>query len=148
IYKTDNSASGSESIIYFLNTGNQYTLVLTSNPDTFEENSKLFETSANSFTVNQTSLNNQYTSLPNWVKNNAKFWSEGSIDNGEFIKGIKYFIDNGILVINQGQSGPHKLSGIPSWLKNNAKFWAEGEISDNEFIDGIQYLIDQRIVAI
>ncbi len=146
IYKTDNSTSGSESIIYFLNTGNQYTLVLTSNPDAFEENSKLFETSANSFTVNQTSLKNEYPSIPMWVKNNAKFWYEGAIDNNEFAKGIQYFIDNGIIVIHQGQSGPHKLSNIPSWLKNNAKFWSDEEISDNEFIDGLQYLIDQRIV--
>jgi hypothetical protein len=54
-YKFDNSTSISENIIYFLNSGDQYTLSLTSNPSNFDKNSKLFENSANSFLVSQTS---------------------------------------------------------------------------------------------
>ena len=54
-YKSDNSTSIGENIIYFLNSGDQYTLSLTSNPGNFDTNSKLFETSANSFLVSQAS---------------------------------------------------------------------------------------------
>lgn len=55
-YTADNSTSLSENIIYFLNNGNQYTLVLTSNSDNMDKNSQLFEGSANTFLVSQTSL--------------------------------------------------------------------------------------------
>lgn len=53
-YTADNSTSLSENIIYFLNNGNQYTLDLTSNPNSIDKNSQLFEDSANTFLVNQT----------------------------------------------------------------------------------------------
>jgi hypothetical protein len=53
-YKSDNTTSVSENIIYFLNSGDQYTLSLTSNPNNFDKNSRLFEHSANSFLVTQT----------------------------------------------------------------------------------------------
>ena len=48
-YAADNSTSLSENIIYFLNNGNQYTLDLTSNSNTIDKNSQLFEDSANTF---------------------------------------------------------------------------------------------------
>jgi hypothetical protein len=54
-YTTDNSTSFSENIIYFLNNGNQYTSDLTSNPNNIQKNSQLFEDSARSFLVSQTS---------------------------------------------------------------------------------------------
>ena len=54
-YRVDNSTIINENVIYFLNTGDQYTLDLTSNSDNFDKNSKLFEDSANSFLVSQTS---------------------------------------------------------------------------------------------
>ena len=38
--------------------------------------------------------------IPEWVKNNAGWWSEGMIDDNEFLNGIKYLIENGIMKIN------------------------------------------------
>src|SRR5579863_10535778 len=54
-YTADNSTSMSENVIYFLDDGNQYTLDLTSNSDNIDKNSQLFEDSANTFLVSQTS---------------------------------------------------------------------------------------------
>ncbi len=54
-YTADNSTSLSENIIYFLNNGNQYTLDLTSNSTTIDKNSQLFEDSANTFFVTNSS---------------------------------------------------------------------------------------------
>ncbi len=53
-YIADNSTSLSENIIYFLNNGNQYTIDLTSNSNTIDKNSQLFEDSVNTFLVSQT----------------------------------------------------------------------------------------------
>jgi hypothetical protein len=54
-YTSDNATSLSENIIYFLNNDNQYTLELTTNPDSIDKNSQLFEDSVRSFLVTQTS---------------------------------------------------------------------------------------------
>lgn len=54
-YTADNSTSLNESVFYFLNNGNQYTIDLTSNPDYIDKNSQLFEDSVNTFLVSQTS---------------------------------------------------------------------------------------------
>jgi hypothetical protein len=54
-YTSDNATSLSENIIYFLNNGNQYTLDLTTNPNSIDKNSQLFEDSAGSFLVSQAS---------------------------------------------------------------------------------------------
>lgn len=53
-YMADNSTSLSKSIIYFLDNGNQYTLELTSNADSIDKNSQLFEDSASTFLASQT----------------------------------------------------------------------------------------------
>jgi len=41
------------------------------------------------------------SSIPEWVKNNAKWWSEGSISEGEYVKSLEYLITKGILNIPQ-----------------------------------------------
>ena len=40
-----------------------------------------------------------YSSIPEWVKNNAKWWSEGSISEGEYLKSLEYLITKGIINI-------------------------------------------------
>ena len=37
--------------------------------------------------------------IPNWIKLNAKLWSENQIDDETFILAIKYCIDNNIMII-------------------------------------------------
>lgn len=39
------------------------------------------------------------SSIPEWVKNNAKWWSEGSISEGEYLKSLEYLITKGIINI-------------------------------------------------
>ena len=86
--------------------------------------------------------------IPRWVKNNAGWWSEGQIDDNDFIKGIQYLIQSGIMKIPQTQSGYGHSQQIPSWIKNNAGWWANDTITDNDFVKGIQYLIQENIVQI
>jgi len=35
--------------------------------------------------------------IPDWVKNNAKWWADGLISEDEFLNGVKYMIENGII---------------------------------------------------
>lgn len=86
--------------------------------------------------------------IPVWIKNNAKWWSEGKIGDSDFVSGIQYLIKQGIMKIPQTKSTFNPSSQIPAWIKNNAGWWADDKISDNEFVAGIQYLISNGIMKI
>ena len=89
----------------------------------------------------------QEQSIPSWIKNNAKYWSEGQIPDSDFTKGIEYLINQGIMKIPQTKPSSSQSNGIPSWVKNNAKYWSQSEISDSEFVKGIEYLVESGIIV-
>jgi len=39
------------------------------------------------------------SAIPEWIKNNAKWWSEGSISEADYITSLEYLITNGIIQI-------------------------------------------------
>lgn len=87
--------------------------------------------------------------IPMWVKNNAKWWSQNSIDDSTFASGIQYLIKQGIIQIpptQGGQSSPGVQ--IPQWVKTNAGWWSSGQIDDQTFVAGIQYLIKIGIISV
>jgi len=38
--------------------------------------------------------------IPDWIKTNAGWWADGSIDDDSFVGGIQYLIKNGIMSIS------------------------------------------------
>jgi len=93
-------------------------------------------------------ISNVEIKIPDWIKNNARWWSTDLIEDNEFVSGIQYLIKEGIMTIPQTQSGQSSNQDIPSWIKNNAEWWADGLIDDNEFVSGIQYLITNGIMHV
>lgn len=89
------------------------------------------------------------TAIPDWIKNTARWWAEGQIDDDSFVQGLQFLIREGIIVVpatettETGEPGP-----IPSWIKNNALWWADGLIDDNSFVQGIQFLISSGIIRV
>lgn len=104
-------------------------------------------TNASSGIVNSTS-NAQNIVIPSWIKNNAKWWSQGQVDDSQFEKGIQYLIQNGIMKVPQTSVSTSASQGIPTWVKNNASWWANGQISDAEFVKGIQYMITNGMISL
>ncbi len=105
------------------------------------------QTMSSSPTTNNAS--NTQIVIPAWVKNNAKWWSENSIDDSTFASGIQYLIKQGIIQIPptaSGQSSPGVQ--IPQWVKTNAGWWSNGQIDDQTFVAGIQYLIKNGIITV
>ncbi len=89
------------------------------------------------------------TTIPTWIKNNAKWWADGTIGDSDFVSGIQYLINQKIIKIPSTTPGSGTGSNvIPSWIKNNAKWWADGTIGDSDFVSGIQYLIQQGIIKL
>ena len=48
----------------------------------------------------QNQTNSSSKSVPNWIKNNANWWSENLIDDIDFINGIQYLIEHKIIKID------------------------------------------------
>ena len=45
----------------------------------------------------------QQSSIPAWIKNNAKWWSEGTISESDYISGLQYLISQGIINVPMKQ---------------------------------------------
>ena len=97
---------------------------------------------------NPVSLQSATKTIPHWIKNTAMWWSQGSVTDDDFIKGIQYLVQQGIITVSTTQVNSQSSLTIPSWVKNTAKWWSEGQVDDADFIKGIQYLVQNGIIAI
>lgn len=90
------------------------------------------------------------TVIPDWVRNNAEWWSKDLIGDGDFLSGIEYLIIQGVIQIPiiPADNGTESSSFVPSWIKDTADWWAEGLVSDSEFVNGLQYLISNGIITV
>ena len=86
--------------------------------------------------------------IPSWIKNNAGWWADGTIDDKSFIQGIQFLVKEDILKIPDTTQGTSSGNDVPSWVKNNAGWWADGTIDDDAFIQGIQFLIKEGILKV
>ena len=87
--------------------------------------------------------------IPDWIKENAEWWSQSYISDSEFKNAIEYMINKKIILIVEPESPVYSQNQeIPTWLKTNAGYWSNDEISDKEFLDGLTFLIQQGIVTV
>jgi len=90
-----------------------------------------------------------FQTVPDWIKNNAKWWSSGQITDSEFLNGISYLINEKIIIIPKNYESNNPYSQIvPLWVKNTAGWWADGKINEKEFLKGIQFLIENGIIKV
>ena len=85
--------------------------------------------------------------IPDWVKNVAGFWHDGSINDASFLEGISYLIQNDIIIVPTTESGSGG-GAVPDWVKNTAGWWANDEIDDDTFVYAITYLIQQGLIQV
>jgi tetratricopeptide (TPR) repeat protein len=86
--------------------------------------------------------------VPSWIKNNAKWWSEGKISDGDFVQGIQFLIQEKVIVISNLSQPKGSASSVPQWIKNTAGWWANGQISQDDFVKGIQFLVENGIILV
>lgn len=87
--------------------------------------------------------------IPEWVKNNASWWSDRQISQTEFTNGLEFLINEGIIYIpptEPGIPGPERI--IPDWVRNTAGWWSDNLIPDSEFINAMKYLIEIGIIEV
>lgn len=86
--------------------------------------------------------------IPDWIKNNVKWWTAGFIDDDSFVSGIEYLISEGTINIPINRKNVPTTDEIPSWVRTNAEWWADGMISDSDFVKGIEFLVNSGIISV
>jgi hypothetical protein len=89
-----------------------------------------------------------YAEVPDWVKTNAGWWADDAISESEFVSGIEFLINDGIIAVAPTTVSSETSQGVPDWVKTNAGWWADGTISDNEFVNGVEHLISIGIISV
>jgi len=98
--------------------------------------------------INRIMIQDNEISIPDWIRNNAAWWSQEQIDDNTFIQGIEYLIKNQIIVIPQTHHGNSESKDIPSWIRNNAAWWSQKQIDDKTFVQGLEFLIQKGIIRV
>ena len=89
-------------------------------------------------------------SIPEWVRNNAEWWSKDLIEEADFVSGIEYLIIQGVIQIPimPDENETDDVTFVPPWIKDTVGWWSEGLVSDGEFVNGLQYLLKQGILSV
>lgn len=86
---------------------------------------------------------------PGWVRQYARWWSDGSIGDSQFADSISELIRQGVIRIDGSIAiSEGGASEMPEWFKFSARWYSEGQITEEEFLSGIEYLIGQRIIVV
>lgn len=93
-------------------------------------------------------LKNEIIKIPDWVRPVAKWWSEGQIEDSEFVSALLFMIENKIIQIPLVETKSDTADKIPDWIRNNAAWWAEDKINDKDFVSGIQYMMEEGIMVV
>ena len=94
------------------------------------------------------------TLIPSWIKDNAGWWADGTIDDATFIQSIQFLVQNDVIEVSEavvgstGQESRSESGTVPSWVKTSAGGWADNTIDDATFIQSIQFLIRQGILIV
>ena len=86
--------------------------------------------------------------VPQWVKTGAGWWSAGTIPDSEFLEGIDFLLEKGLIIAQQRAAVGEADREIPQWAKHISGWWSEDRISDEAFVNAMAYLIDTGIVRI
>ena len=89
--------------------------------------------------------------IPNWVKKNAMWWSDGQINDPDFAKGIEYLVQENIINVPTTEETVDEeanITSIPIWVRNNAAWWSEGHLTDVEFANGIKFLMASGLIKV
>ena len=103
---------------------------------------------AKSETVPEATPATEPATIPAWIKSSAKYWSDGTITDKDFVSGIQYLIKQEIIKLPKTTVAKTTSDQIPAWVKSNAKWWADGTIGDSDFVSGLQFLISQGIIRV
>ena len=97
------------------------------------------------------------TTIPDWIKQLSKFWSNGEISDTEFASAIEFLIKSKIItserisiiedsnIVLQNTDQKQEIE-IPNWIKNNAGWFADDLLGDADFLLGLEYMVENELI--
>jgi len=86
--------------------------------------------------------------VPEWIKNNARWWSSDQISDSEFIRGIEHLMEKNIIVIPDSVKSQSTGQNVPFWIKNTAEWWSQDIVSNDEFVAALEFLVKNGIIRL
>ena len=98
-------------------------------------------------------------SVPDWIKNNANWWSENLIDDTDFINGLQYLIEHKIIKMDNkkilGQIPLEDIKFSPSWQFNKnslvfvqSSFFEIYGVYGNCIMDGVEQVWESLLLGL
>jgi hypothetical protein len=87
----------------------------------------------------------QSQSIPAWVKNNAKWWADGTISDIQYLSGVQYLVSQGVINGNQVTSLSYNMPRLETEIKTNSSvsigYYGIGQVScsNDEILTGGGY---------
>ena len=86
--------------------------------------------------------------IPQWIKTNANWWSTDQISDLEFLEGIDFLFEKGIVFVPSKEITVQSNWKLPPWIKITSLWWSEDKISDDDFLNMIENLVKRKIIII
>lgn len=86
--------------------------------------------------------------IPQWIKTNANWWSTDQISDLEFLEGIEFLFEKGIISVPSKEITVQSNWKIPSWVKIASLWWSEDKISDDDYLNIIKNLVKRKIILV
>ena len=113
-----------------------------------EFNEKIISKYPHDPTVKPDGLEKKYiTSIPEWVKSTAKWWTDGNVKDEEFFSVLLYLLENKIIQIPPEQSDTTLEDEPSNEIKDNIKLWVNEQVDDSYFVLGIHQMIENKIIT-
>jgi len=114
-----------------------------------EEKKRMTQIEKEKESIRQEILSQKQPEVPEWIKDNAKQWSEGLIEDRDFTDDIQHLLKENIISIPELHTSSEAVEeSVPEWVKNNAAWWVDGLISEDDFLKGIKYLVKMGIIQV
>ena len=101
--------------------------------------------------------------IPDWFKNNAKWWRDGIISDDEIVNALEALIKNKVISLDEfskKHSGIEHSGGvqeggtfetqpakkIPGHIKTVFGYWGDGNVSDKEIATSLGFLVNEGII--
>ncbi len=86
--------------------------------------------------------------IPDWIRNEAYFWSTDQSTDTEFLEGIEFLFEEDFVFVSPKDITVKSQWKTPQWLKQSAGWWYEEKISDTDFLNLIENLVKRKIIVI
>lgn len=86
--------------------------------------------------------------VPQWIKQSADWWATDQISDSEFLEGIDFLFEKGVISVPGKGLNSEAQWIIPSWYKSNAAWWSQDKITDDDFLFAIKNLVARKIIVV